>query len=341
MGGGEFIDFDTTRKHRTHSSGAFGSVSADTYLKIGRVNSADPALLPLVNGKCRTVDCFHKYPIVCMLDVTGSMGDSVYVIYEKLGTFFLEIQKQNYLDDPAVSFAAIGDCYCDGAPLQIAQFSQSMELTGYLEKFYIEHGGGGQMSESYETMLYYYWKYCELKNSELPFLFIIGDEGFYGKVNGEHRRKQFGEPLAGDISAEVVFHEIKHKFAGNVFLLHLPYGSSNSENDEKILRQWRAVLGENVIHLEDPTLVVEVMLGIIAMTMNKRSMKTYLDDFRLLYTADRLKSANPGPDDTEEKIRAMRKILAPYSQSVNALARVQVTGGLPASSDQTRSRRKH
>ena len=40
MGGGEFIDFDTTRKHRTHSSGAFGSVSDDTYLKIGRVKSA-------------------------------------------------------------------------------------------------------------------------------------------------------------------------------------------------------------------------------------------------------------------------------------------------------------
>jgi hypothetical protein len=99
------------------------------------------------------------------------------------------------------------------------------------------------------------------------------------------------------------------------------------------------MLGERVIHLDDPTLVIEVMLGIIAMTMNKRSMKTYLDDFRMLYTADRLKSAVPGPDDTEEKIRIMRKILTPYSQSV-ALAKVEVTGGLPASTDNTRSRRK-
>jgi hypothetical protein len=336
MGGGEFIDFDTTRKHRTHSSGAFGSVSDDTYLKIGRVKGASAALLPLVNGKCRTVDCFHRHPIVCMLDVTGSMGDSVYVIYEKLGTFFLEIQKQNYLDDPAISFAAIGDCYCDDAPLQVAQFSQSMELTSYLEQFYIEHGGGGQARESYETMLYYYSKYCELQNTEVPFLFIIGDEGFYERVSGDHRRKYFGEPLAMDISAEVVFDELKKKFAGNVFLLHLPYGS---DADEKILRQWRAMLGEKVIHLDDPSLVIEVMLGIIAMTMDKRSMKTYLDDFRVLYTADRLKSVDPGPDDTEEKIRAMRKILTPYSQSV-ALAKVEVAGGLPASTDNTRNRRK-
>lgn len=337
MGGGEFIDFDTTRKHRTHSSGAFGSVSDDTYLKIGRVNSARAALLPLVNGKCRTVDCFHRHPIVCMLDVTGSMGDSVYVIYEKLGTFFLEIQKQNYLDDPAISFAAIGDCHCDSAPLQMAQFSQSMELTGYLEQFYIEHGGGGQDRESYETMLYYYWKYCELQNTEVPFLFIIGDEGFYEKVRGEHRREYFGEPLAADVSTEAVFAEIKKKFAGNVFLLHLPYSSASA--NEEVLRQWRAMLGENVIHLDDPTLVIEVMLGVIAMTMNKRSIKTYLDDFRVLYTADRLKSADPGPDDTEEKIRAMRKILTPYSQSV-ALAKVEMTGGLPASTGTTHSRRK-
>ncbi len=176
-----------------------------------------------------------------------------------------------------------------------------------------------------------------MRNPEVPFLFIIGDEGFYDKVSGAHRREYFGESLATDISAEVVFEEIKKKFAGNVFLLHLPYYSDGA--DEKILHQWRAMLGERVIHLDDPTLVIEVMLGIIAMTMNKRSMKTYLDDFRVFYTADRLKSAVPGPDDTEEKIRAMRKILTPYSQSA-ALAKVDVMGNLPASTDNTHSRRK-
>ena len=335
MGGGEFIDFDTTRKHRTHSSGSFGDVSDDTYMKVGRASKASAALMPMVNGKCRTVDSFHKHPIVCMLDVTGSMGNLVYVIYEKLGTFFLEIQKNNYLEDPAISFAAVGDCYCDHTPLQVAQFSQSMELIDYLEQIFIEHGGGGQSSESYETMLYYYWKYCNLQNTEEPFFFIIGDEGFYDHVKGDHRRKYFGEPLATDIKTEKVFEEIRKKFAGNVFLLHLPYGG----DDKKILSQWRSMLGENVINLVDPTLVVEVMLGIIAMTMNNRNMKTYLDDFRTLYQADRLKKAVVGADDTEEKIRTMRKILEPFSQSVKTLAKVDVQGGLPIKSDNTLSRR--
>ena len=336
MGGGEFIDFDTTRKHRTHSSGSFGDVSDDTFLKVGRSSKASAALLPVFNGSCRIVDSFHKHPIVCMLDVTGSMGNSVYVIYEKLGTFFLEIQKQNYLSDPAISFAAVGDCYCDHAPLQVAQFSQSMELIDYLEQIYIEHGGGGQSCESYETMLYYYSKYCDLQDPEMPFFFIIGDEGFYENVSGDHRRKFFGEPLATDSKSERIFEQIKTKFAGNVFLLHLPYGG----DDKKILNQWRKVLGENVINLVDPTLVIEVMLGIIAMKMNSRSMKTYLDDFRTLYQADRNKKAVVGPDDTEEKIRTMRKILEPYSQSVTALARVDMQGNLPNKGLSTLIRRR-
>jgi len=336
MGSGEFIDFDTTRKHRTHSSGTFGDVSDDTFLKVGRASNASAALLPMVNGKVRIVDSFHKHPIVCMLDVTGSMGNSVYVIYEKLGTFFLEIQKHNYLTDPAISFAAVGDCYCDHTPLQVAQFSQSMELIDYLEQVYIEKGGGGQSSESYETMLYYYAQYCDLHNTEVPFFFIIGDEGFYDRVSGDHRRKHFGEALAADIKAEAVFEQIRNKFAGNVFLLHLPYGG----DDKKVLSQWRGMLGENVINLVDPTLVVEVMLGIIAMTMSSRNMSTYLDDFRTLYQEDRLKKAAAGPDDTEDKIRAMRQILEPFSQTVNALAKVDVQGGLPVKSGGTLSRRR-
>jgi hypothetical protein len=336
MGGGEFIDFDTTRKHRTRSSGSFGSVSDDTYLKVGRTSKASSALLPMLNGSVRTVDCFHKHPIVCMLDVTGSMGDSVYVIYEKLGTFFLEIQMQNYLEDPAISFAAVGDCYCDHAPLQIAQFSQSMELIDYLEQIYIEHGGGGQARESYETMLYYYSKYCQLENTEVPFFFIIGDEGFYDRVSGDHRQKFFGESLATDLKAEKVFEEIKRKFAGNVFLLHLPYIGG----DKDIQKQWRSILGENVIDLADPTLVVEVMLGIIAMTMSSRTMDAYLDDFRSLYQADRLKSATVGSDDTEEKVRTMRKILGPYSNSTNAMVKVNVQGDLPVKSIGTLFRRR-
>jgi hypothetical protein len=186
-------------------------------------------------------------------------------------------------------------------------------------------------------MLYYYSKYCDLQNVEIPFFFIIGDEGFYDHVRGDHRQTFFGESLAQDINTRKVFEEIKQKFAGNIFLLHLPYGSGD---DKRILKQWQEILGENVIHLTDPTLVIEVMLGIIAMTMNTRTMNSYLDDFRTLYQADRLKRTDAGPDDTEAKIQSMRKILEPYSRSVNAMVKVDLQGMLPVKSDSTLRRRR-
>ena len=337
MGGGEFIDFDTTRKHRSHSSGVFGAVSADTFTKVGHSRSVSTDLLPALGSKIRTVRCFHKHPIVCILDVTGSMGDAVFVIYEKLGTFFIQIENQGYLDDPAVSFAAVGDCYCDSAPLQVADFSQSMELVENLEKMYIEHGGGGQHHESYETMLYYYWKHCELPDAETPFLFIIGDEGFYDTVSKDHLRRWLGEKEAREVDSREVIRQLLRKFAGNVFLLHLDYRTPLL--DGEIVAQWREVLGENLIHLTDPTLVVEVMLGLIAMTMNRRTMTSYLDDFRYLYTADRLRAANPGPNDVNERVHSMRQMLTPYSQSINALAKVEMDGALPGAGAGTTRRR--
>lgn len=337
MGGGEFIDFDTLRKNRTHSSGVFGAVSDDTVKRVGRTNRVSEALLPYGGGKQRSVNSFHKHPIVCMLDVTGSMGNSVYVIYEKLGTFFLELERQNYLDDPAISFAAVGDCYCDRAPLQVAQFSQSQELVGYLEQFYIEHGGGGQSQESYETMLYYYWRYCELTQVEVPFMFIIGDEGFYEKIQPAHLAGYLGERAPAGASTWEVLDAVKRKFDDNVFLLHLPYG--RLDEDRKIVEQWRGWLGDNVIQLDDPTLVVEVMLGLIALTMRKRTMQTYLEDFRSFYQQERLKLAAPGPEDVEAKVNKMGQILAPYSQSIRALAKVQLEGALPGQDAHTLYRR--
>jgi hypothetical protein len=337
MGGGNFIDFDTLRKHRTHSSGAFGAISDDTAKRMGRTTCVAEALLPFSRGQRRILNCFHKQPIVCMLDVTGSMGDSVYVIYEKLGTFFLEIERQNYLDDPAISFAAVGDCYCDRAPLQVAQFSQSQELAGYLEQIYIEHGGGGQSRESYETMLYYYGRYCELTNVETPFMFIIGDEGFYEKIGPAQLTEYLGEPAFTDVPTRPMLDEVKLKFNDNVFLLHLPYGAPHE--DGQIVAQWRGWLGENVIRLEDPTLVVEVMLGLIALTVRKRTIHTYLDDFRRFYQQERLKLTNPGQEDVEAKVKTMRQILAPYSQSIRALVKTQMDGALPSQDAQTLLRR--
>ncbi len=340
-GGGRFIDFDVTRGQRTSSSGLFGSVSQATMDEIGGNSSVDSGLLPLKNGTpCWEVNCFHKHPIVCMLDVTGSMGSSVYAIYDRLGSLFIEIERQNYLSDPAISFAAVGDAYCDRAPIQVCQFSQSEELITFLQKIWIEHGGGGQSRESYELMLYYYARHCILEKPEIPFLFIIGDEGFYPQVDSDQVLKHFGDDVSA-MNARQIFKELKKKFHDNVFLLHLEYGGGM---DHTIVEQWQDVLDSHVIALEDPTTVVEVMLGIIAMTSRSRDLEGFSEDLSQYLHRMQIKGGGGKTSGTKKKVddtvAKVRKMLLPYSETITAVTKSTLHGALPQLDKSSRRRRK-
>jgi len=293
----------------TSSNRAFSDISNQQLSS----SAIDDSLLPRATGqkKCRVIDCFHKNPIVCVLDVTGSMGDWSKVIYDKLPLFFGEIEKQGYLDDPAISFAAVGDAYCDKAPIQICNFSQSRELDDYLSRIWLEGGGGGQNRESYELVAYYYLNHCILTRPELSFLFITGDEGFYPELNPGQVKKIFGDSTE-KLNSSTVFRNLQKKF--NVFLLHKKYDYDNQ--DKSIMTQWREVLGERVLVLSDPKSVIDVMLGAIALTSGTRNLDTYLDDMK-------------GRGQTAKRLKNVESTLSSYNETL-AVVKVTVTGRLPA-----------
>ena len=60
--------------------------------------SVDPRRAPVV--------CSAAEPIICAVDVTGSMGEWPRVIYDKLPMFYGQIMLQDYLTDPAIMCAA-------------------------------------------------------------------------------------------------------------------------------------------------------------------------------------------------------------------------------------------
>ena len=68
--------------------------------------------------------------------------------------FDLLVQKK-YLADPALLVGGIGDATCDIAPLQVGQFESGNEIEDDLSRLYLEGGGGGQRTESYELALYF------------------------------------------------------------------------------------------------------------------------------------------------------------------------------------------
>lgn len=208
-----------------------------------------------------------KFPLVVAVDVTGSMRTLPALIFEKLcilyneALFFIPEELKNSFE---ISFAAIGDAYTDQVPIQITDFAKGFELDKNIKTLYPEGGGGGQARETYELIAYYYLKRCEMPNTlqtVRPMLIIIGDEGYYSKVNRSHIINYIGDPPKTDLISDEVFEELRKKF--DVYILRIEYSSPSEEKE--INRLWIEALGkERVIMMKDPRRVVDTILGLIA-----------------------------------------------------------------------------
>lgn len=161
-------------------------------------------------------------PIVVAIDVTRSRGKDIAVVYGKLPMFIGQIKMKNYVSDPEISFAAVGDAtFGDKAPIQIGQFESDNRLDEVLNKFWLEMGGGGTGQESYELIAYYYAKHSILscnRRGKKGYFFFIGDEGFYSKVSKEQIKIWVGDDVPEDLSAVDVFRELQKKY--HVFFVY-------------------------------------------------------------------------------------------------------------------------
>ena len=192
--------------------------------------------------------------------------------------FYGQIMMQNYLTDPSLSFCAVDDTK-DRAPLQVTDFGQGVQIDQLISKIYIERGGSGteEYHEIYEMAALFYLEQCELSNNcELPYFFITGDEHFYLKVKADIVEKIMGFIPPKDIINSVdVWRELKKKF--NVFHIHKPYAKGKIEQGE--LTDWFNALGEErILEMKTPKAVIDVILGVIALTSGARTLEGYVKD---------------------------------------------------------------
>jgi hypothetical protein len=166
----------------------------------------------------RALTCTNESPIVVAMDVTRSRGDDSKIVYDKMPMLFGQLLMQGYLEDPAISFAAIGDATCDQAPLQVGGFATGTALDGWLTKLWLEEGGGGTGRESYELAAFFYARRAVVTGQGKGYFFFTGDEGFYPEVSGEQVARVLGGPPAADVPARDVFSELAREF--HVFFVY-------------------------------------------------------------------------------------------------------------------------
>jgi len=231
-------------------------------------------------------------PVVLALDVTGSMGDWPLIIWDKLPMFYGQIMMNEYLDDPHMCFAPVGDAWSDKAPVQVTDFVVGMEMDDVLSQVFIEGGGGEGYCESYELMAFYFLKHCHLKEGSKPLLFFTADEDFYSKVFPDQVKRVIGDQVETELDSISVMRALGMKF--NVYVLRKSYAYM----DDKITKHWESALGPGrTLTLSNPKACVDTMLGIIAISGGTKDLDSYVEDMQ-------------ERGQTEERIQEVRQALS-------------------------------
>lgn len=250
--------------------------------------------------------------IAVWFDVTGSMGDIPRKFaMDSLPGLMKLLLLRDYIPHPQLLFGAIGDATSDTTPLQVGQFESALVMDEHLTNIYIEGNGGGQAKESYELGLYFSARHfscdCWEKRGKKPYLFTIGDEEAYRKVDRQQVEALIGDKLEADITLEEMIQEINDKFE----YFHIAVRSDSYSNGHH--PWWKKILSERALMLDDPKGVTEL----IGMTIGACEGRD-IDDV----SAD-LTAAGLDPN----AVAAAKKAIVPYA-GTKALRKGTVAGDL-------------
>jgi hypothetical protein len=223
---------------------------------------ADPTLDPqgVTSRESRDgADHPNSTPIVVLFDVTGSMGVVPQVMQRRLAELLGLLQRKGYVQDPQIMFGAIGDADCDRVPLQVGQFESDNRMDDQLRTLFLEGGGGGQKTESYELAAYFVARHTCTdawdRRGRKGYLFIVGDEMNKRTLRAEHIRRVIGDRVVEDIDTAAIYREVQQRW--ETFFV-LPRQTAYYD-DPQVNEHWRALLGERLLRLEDPGAVCELI----------------------------------------------------------------------------------
>ncbi len=181
--------------------------------------------------------------------------------------------RREFLSDPAVLIGGVGDATCDRAPLQVGQFESGNEIEDDLGRLFLEGGGGGQQTESYELALYFLARKtsidCHEQRGQKGYAFLIGDELPYRRVKRREVEHVFGDQIEASIPIRDIIEEAKEKY--HIYYV-LPKLTSYYD-DPKIVECWRELLGPNVIRLQDPSGISEMIASTIGVAEGAISLQ--------------------------------------------------------------------
>jgi len=245
------------------------------------------------------------HPIVVAVDVTGSMANWPFEIFDRLPLLYNTLSQ--YKEDVEICFAAIGDAGFDRWPLQVTEFAKGYDLEQQLNALYGE-GGGGDSPESYGLFAWWVANHVETPNANFPFLIVFGDAPMHKDIPAEQIEQHLGDNPAGkgswtdwlrktapkqSLDSLTTWQQVAERW--NTWFLRRPTGRRGDEVD----KQWAHAIGsKHVFHIDDEQRAVDYALGIVARAWGhfddfQDNMRARQDEGKVKEVAEKVRAEGP------------------------------------------------
>ena len=198
---------------------------------------------------CDTDEHPNTLPVILALDVTGSMGTAATEVAKKLGVIMGDIYDDDDIPDVEFCVMAIGDLYCDSAPIQISQFESDVRIAEQLDKVWFEGGGGGNKWESYTAAWYMGVNHCKLdcwKRGKRGIIITLGDEQLNPELQAPKISKFVGDENREDIDTKALYAEACEKYEIHHISVDDRHSSYRHNNyNDRVDKSWKPLLGQN------------------------------------------------------------------------------------------------
>lgn len=240
--------------------------TSEVFHRSGIVDALDPSKFDI--RESRDSDAHpESTPIIVALDVTGSMHSVIDSMARKgLGVLVEEILERKPVPDPHTLIAAIGDARFDRSPLQATQFETDTVITDQIEQLWLEGGGGGNRTESYDLA----WYLAAFKTStdayekrgKKGYLFTVGDEMSPAGLTKEQIATICGGQPERDLAAEELLTAASRYYECFHVVVEEGNGVRHMGRDN-VMNDWRELMGQRVLPLSDHTQLAEVVVSAI------------------------------------------------------------------------------
>ena len=292
MGGTTYHHDDYVTRSTARSTSGTPTFAYSDAIRTGKAKrEVHPSMSPrgVKIRECRDSEAHPiSVPITVLNDLTGSMMSVPITLQAKEPELMGLLLKdratgEKYLGDgyPAIMVAGCDDYFAMGpeGALQIGQFESGLEIDDNLTNLWLTGQGGGNWGESYDLFLYFLARHTAHdhfeKRHKKGHAFVIADEPLFDIVSKKAVKAVIGDDLQDDIPMAQIIKEVQEKY----WLSLIIPNQTSHYGDADLLARWKKAIGEqNVLLLDDPTKICELLVSTIAMCEGTASLEELTED---------------------------------------------------------------